>query len=178
MRRTATPLFPRMACPSRSALAATLALSGFCSLVAGCTVGPDFKVPAPPTATGYTKEPLTGTPGDSSVPGGEPQTYAVGQDIPAQWWALYRSPVLDGLVRRAIANSPDLQSAQAALRVAMENVKAQIGAYYPTVTGGLGASRNKNAVELSPTLSSSVLLYNLYQAQLGATWNSRHLGRQ
>ncbi len=170
MRRTANSFFPRMACPSRSALAATLVLSGFCWLAAGCTVGPDFKAPAPPTAAGYTKEPLTGTSGDPSVPGGEAQTYAVGQDIPAQWWALYRSPVLDGLVRRAIANSPDLQSAQAALRVAMENVKAQIGAYYPTVTGGVDASRNKNAVELSPTLSSPVLLFNLYQAQLGATW--------
>ena len=38
---------------------------------------------------------------------------APGKDIPAQWWTLFRSPTLDGLVRRALDNSPTLARAQA-----------------------------------------------------------------
>jgi hypothetical protein len=37
-------------------------------IVAGCTVGPDFKKPAPPEVSGYTAEPLTKTE-STEVPG-------------------------------------------------------------------------------------------------------------
>jgi NodT family efflux transporter outer membrane factor (OMF) lipoprotein len=136
----------------------------------GCTMGPDFKPPAPPAATSYAKEPLATTSGDASVKAGAPQTFAMDRDIPAEWWSLFHSPELDAAVRASIANNPNLTAAQASLNAAMENVKAQIGAYYPQVTGGLDASRQKNSAVLSPTLASNTLLFNLYQAQLGATW--------
>ena len=137
----------------------------------GCTMGPDFKPPAPPAANAYTKAPLTQTSGDASVMAGAPQAYAMDRDIPGEWWTLFRSPELDVLVRASIANNPNLTAAQAALNAAMENVKAQIGAYYPQVTGGVAASRQSNSVILSPTLASNnVLMFSLYQAQLGASW--------
>ncbi|HUO03246.1 MAG TPA: efflux transporter outer membrane subunit [Rhizomicrobium sp.] len=139
-------------------------------LLTACTMGPDFVAPAPPAAGTYTKEPLAPASGDASIKGGTPQTYAMGRDIPAEWWSLFRSPDLDALVRASIAGNPNLTAAQASLRVAMENVKAQIGAYYPQVNAGLGASRQENSVILSPTLASNDLLFNLYQAQLGASW--------
>jgi NodT family efflux transporter outer membrane factor (OMF) lipoprotein len=137
----------------------------------GCTMGPDFKPPAPPAANAYTKAPLAQTSGDASVMAGAPQAYAMDRDIPGEWWTLFRSPELDVLVRASIANNPNLTAAQAALNAAMENVKAQIGAYYPQVTGGVAASRQSNSVVLSPTLASNnVLMFSLYQAQLGASW--------
>ena len=136
----------------------------------GCTMGPDFKPPAPPAANAYTKAPLTQTSGDASVMGGAPQAYAMDRDIPAEWWTLFRSPELDALVRASIAGNPNLVAAQASLNAAMENVKAQIGAYYPQISGGVAASRQGNSGVLSPTLASSTLLFNLYQAQIGASW--------
>ena len=136
----------------------------------GCTMGPDFKPPAPPVATSYTKEPLGPTSGDVAVMAGTPQSFAMDRDIPAEWWSLFHSPELDAAVRASIAGNPNLTAAQASLNAAMENVKAQIGAYYPQVTGGVDASRQKNSAVLSPTLASNTLLFNLYQAQLGATW--------
>ena len=136
----------------------------------GCTMGPDFKPPAPPAANAYTKAPLTQTSGDASVMGGAPQAYAMDRDIPAEWWTLFRSPELDALVRASIAGNPNLVAAQASLNAAMENVKAQIGAYYPQISGGVSASRQSNSGVLSPTLASSTLLFNLYQAQIGASW--------
>jgi NodT family efflux transporter outer membrane factor (OMF) lipoprotein len=137
---------------------------------AGCAVGPDFNRPAAPAVSGYTTEPLPKETAKSDVHGGEAQQLAPAADIPAQWWALYRCEPLNALVKQAIGANPNLQSARAALRVAMESVKAQEGAYFPTLQAGYNASRNQNSSTLSPTLASSFLLFNLYQAQLSANW--------
>jgi NodT family efflux transporter outer membrane factor (OMF) lipoprotein len=145
-------------------------LLAVCFIVTGCTVGPDFKTPPPPVTSGYSKQPLNNPLESTTGAGGNAQEFVSGQDIPAQWWSLFRSQPLDALIKRALNTNPDLQSAQAAVRVAMENVKAQIGGYYPTIGAGFNASRNKNAAQLSPVLASSTLLYNLYQAQLSVSW--------
>jgi NodT family efflux transporter outer membrane factor (OMF) lipoprotein len=147
-----------------------LLLLSLCLGTAACAVGPDFKAPPPPSMESYTGGPLADTAG-TTAPGGAAQHFAPDADIPGQWWSLFHSEALDGLVRLAIEDSPDLQAAQAALRTAMENVKAQMGSYYPSVTAGLNASRNQNAAEISPTLTSASLLYNLYQAQLSVSWS-------
>jgi len=139
-------------------------------LLTACTMGPDFQPPAPPPATSYAKEPLTQTSGDAAVKDGAPQAIAMDRDIPAEWWTLFRSPDLDALVRASLAGNPNITAAQASLKVAMENVKAQIGAYYPQVALGLDASRQFNSGILSPTLASNTLLFNLYQVQASATW--------
>ena len=101
----------------------------------------------------------------------QPSVYA-GRRYSGQWWLLFHSPALDMLVRcRRSGMRPDLQAAQAALRTAMENVKAQMGSYYPAAGASLGASRNQNAAQLSPALTSAALLYNLYQGQLSILWS-------
>ena len=147
-------------------MAKKMLLLVLCAGVSACTVGPDFKAPPPPQAESYTGAPLAGVTGADTV-----QHFTPGADIPGQWWSLFHSPALDMLVRQAIQDSPDLQAAQAALRTAMENVKAQMGSYYPAMGASLGASRNQNAAQLSPTLTSAALLYNLYQGQLSVSWS-------
>jgi len=65
-------------------------------------------------------------------------------DIPAQWWSLFRSEPLDRLVRQALEQSPTLAQAQARLVQAQEALNAQAGATkYPTVDAGLSAKRQK-----------------------------------
>ena len=67
---------------------------------------------------------------------------APGKDIPAQWWTLFRSPTLDGLVRRALDNSPTLARAQARLRQAQEDLSARSGgAELPQLDARLSANR-------------------------------------
>ena len=127
-------------------------------LLAACTVGPDFQKPPAPATTAYTKAPV-------AAPG-----LAMAHDIPADWWTLFHSAPLDTLIRQALTQNPDLAAAQASLRVAMENVKAQNAAFYPTVTAGLDASRNKQGAQLSPVLATPQLLYSLYQAQAAFSW--------
>src|ERR1700730_4238020 len=139
-------------------------------LLTGCAAGPNFHVPDAPAVIGYTKEPLPENTVSADVSGGQAQRFAPSRDIPGEWWELFHSEPLNALIEEALKTNPTLQSAQAALRVAMENVRAQRGLYFPTITAGFALSRNQNAGQPSPALASSVLLYDLYQAQLNASW--------
>ena len=138
--------------------------------LASCAVGPDFQRPAPPSVNRFTATPLPAVTSSASVPGGDAQRFANGSDISAQWWSLFQSPGLNALISEALKSNPDLKSAQAALRVAKENVMAQEAAFFPTVTADLNASRNHNSTVLSPTLFSFNPYFNLYSAQLSADW--------
>ena len=155
--------------PSFSTLRPMTALAALL-MAGGCSVGPDFERPEAPKVAAYTSSPLPAEVGSANIAGGATQRLEQGQDIPAQWWTLFHSEPLNALIEQALKANPDLQSQQAALRVAMENVKAQVGAYFPTVQAGFNASRNQNSNVLAPALNNNILLYNLYQAQLTADW--------
>jgi NodT family efflux transporter outer membrane factor (OMF) lipoprotein len=137
----------------------------------GCMVGPDFHRPAAPGVTGYSKESMAAQTAAAGVTAGQAQRFVQGQDIPGQWWTLFHSRALNDLIEQALRNNPDVQAAQAALRFAMENVYAQMGAYYPSVQASFSPSRQKNAVEvIAPTLSSGAAIFNLYTAQVSVTY--------
>ena len=113
---------------------------------AGCAVGRTSNQPPVPAVSGYTPEPLPPVPHAANDPLGGAQQFAFDKDIEGAWWQALHSAPLDALVAQALAHNPTLTAAQAALRQAQENVAAQRGAYFPTVTAGLSASRNLTPV--------------------------------
>ena len=138
------------------------------SLAASCAVGPVFKRPAPPPVAQYTASSLPKATADNKDV--DVQRFVAGAEIPAQWWSLFHSTALDALIAQALKSSPDLQSAKAALRAAKENVHAQEAAYFPTIGGSVAGSRNLNSTVLSPTLFNYTPYFDLYTAQLSASW--------
>jgi NodT family efflux transporter outer membrane factor (OMF) lipoprotein len=147
----------------RSLPIAPLAVAVFFS---GCAVGPDFKPPDAPAINGYTREPLPANTAAAGVAGDEEQKFLGDRDIPAQWWALFRSPPLNALIEKALKNNPSVQAAQASLRQAQELLYAQQGSYYPTVQAGIASSRQRASATLSPPLNSADALFNLHTAQV------------
>lgn len=139
-------------------------------LLASCTVGPDFKKPSAPAVDSYTTAPLVTTSSTPNVAGGDEQHFHLGGDIPADWWTLFHSAALNTLIERSLKNNPDIKQAQAALAVARENVLAQEGAYYPSVTASASASRQKSSAELSPVTSSSALYFSLFTPQVAVSY--------
>jgi NodT family efflux transporter outer membrane factor (OMF) lipoprotein len=132
-------------------------------LVCGCAVGPDFRKPAPPAATSYRPTKLVAR--DAA------QTFVQGLDIPGQWWALFHSHALNSLVERALAASPSLQSAQAALRQARENVYAQEGSFLPSLDANFTPSRTKTATRsVSIASANGSPYFNLFTGQLSASY--------
>ena len=92
-------------------------------------------------------------------------------DIPGQWWQLFHSEPLNAMVEEALQHNPDLKAAQAAVRVALEEVYAQEGAYFPTVSGSFSPSRQKTATgALSPASASGNPYFSLYTAQLAVSY--------
>jgi NodT family efflux transporter outer membrane factor (OMF) lipoprotein len=139
-------------------------------ILPACAVGPDFHRPAPPAVNGYTAEPLAPTSSASAIAGGEEQRFVMGRDIPNQWWELFGSESLNGLVKKSLEANPEIDAAKAALRQARENVYAQIGAYYPTVQGSYSASRAKDSETISPVLASGQEPYSLHTAQVNVSF--------
>jgi NodT family efflux transporter outer membrane factor (OMF) lipoprotein len=137
---------------------------------AGCAVGPNFKKPAAPDVGGYTAQPPSATAATANVSGGETQRFAMGQDISADWWTLFHSTPLNELIDASLSNNHDLKAAHAALSVARENVLAQRGVYYPSVTGSFDASRQRQSGQVAPVLSSNAFLYNLFTPQVTVSY--------
>jgi NodT family efflux transporter outer membrane factor (OMF) lipoprotein len=139
-------------------------------LTAGCVVGPNFKKPAAPNVGGYTPNPISTTSSTANVAGGDAQHLVDGRDIPGEWWTLFHSKPLSDLIERSLKANPDLKAAQAALIVARENVLAQRGFYYPSVTGGFAATRGRTAEDVSPALNANIQNYSLYTPEVSVSF--------
>ena len=135
--------------------------------LSACAVGPDFKTPDAPKAARYTEQALPATTASAQAAAGLPQRIVDGRDIPAQWWTLFHSPALNSLIEEALKNNPNLQQAEAALRAAQENVAAQQGAYYPSVSANFTPSRQKDALgTVTSNAASGAGVYNLHTVHL------------
>jgi NodT family efflux transporter outer membrane factor (OMF) lipoprotein len=91
------------------------------SLLAACTVGPNFKRPAPPAASAYL------------APGEQAGATAANGTAPTRWWTAFQSPDIDALVDRALANNQDLAASNATLQKTREQWRAVRGAQLPQV---------------------------------------------
>jgi len=156
--------------PGSCRVAGYLLVAG--TLLASCAVGPNFRAPAPPATDSLAPAAQTAAATSATaLPGGEAQHFVDGMDIPGQWWTLFQSAELNALIERALANSPTLQSAQAALRQAYETAAAERGSYYPSVTGEVQSERQKasGAAFGIPGLPSSYF-YNLQTASVNVSY--------
>ena len=140
-----------------------LAFLMMASALSGCAVGPDYRPPEAPSTPAYTAETLpeeTAAAPDAEA-GGAAQHFVLGQDIPEQWWSLFRSEALTALIRQALADSPTYAAAQAALRQAQEIRRAQMGALFPAVDATASASRTRfSGASIGQTGSDTFSLFN------------------
>ena len=136
---------------------------------AGCAVGPDFKDPNAPAVSNY----LPGSQERSRIAadGVTQQSIAKGGDVAGQWWALFKSRHLNGLVEKGLAFNADLQAAEAAVRVAQANALAQRGALFPTVNGNYNLTSQKFATQSTTTNAASGSSYlTLHTLQLSVAY--------
>jgi NodT family efflux transporter outer membrane factor (OMF) lipoprotein len=107
-------------------------------LLLGCTVGPDFQAPTAPQADRFTEAPALRQTASAATSGGAAQILDSGADVPGAWWEAFRSPQVTDLVTRALRANPDVTAAQATLREAIANSRAEEGGLFPQL--GLSAS--------------------------------------
>jgi NodT family efflux transporter outer membrane factor (OMF) lipoprotein len=136
-----------------------------------CAVGPDFRAPDAPQVKSLTAQPLPAeTVATAGAQGGAAQSLQAGADIPAQWWQLFQSPKLDELIRQALAANPTVASAQASLRNAQENLRADYGELFPAVDLKLGAVRQRTSGASFGNPAAGGSVFNLYNASVGVSY--------
>jgi outer membrane protein, multidrug efflux system len=121
-------------------------------MVAGCTVGPNYKRPAVTTPVTYYTDP-------------SPQSNAIAD---LSWWELFKDPVLQSLIQEALKNNYDVRIAAARV----EEERAQIGVtrsqFFPQI--GYGASI---AGQRAPTIPN----HTYYGYDLNLSWEIDLWGR-
>ncbi|HZZ91762.1 MAG TPA: efflux transporter outer membrane subunit [Usitatibacter sp.] len=148
-------------------------LLAFLLALAGCAVGPDYKRPEAPQATGFKEaggEWIVAQPADA-VPKG-------------QWWTLFNDPVLDGLVDQANGGSFTLAAAEARYRQATAAIGAARAQLFPTLGVSAGVTRagatgsgTSNQAGTSGNAISGTAAASRYTVDLNASWEPDLWGR-
>jgi NodT family efflux transporter outer membrane factor (OMF) lipoprotein len=163
-------------------LAPTAAGVGFALFLAllalsACAVGPDFVAPPAPPGAGYTPEGQLAATMSADVEGGAAQKFETGRDIPGEWWRVFHSKALDGLIAEALSANPSLQQAQAALWQAKENVYAAEGKLMPQLDANGSATRE----QFSPAEfggAGAPFIFNLFQTTVNVSFAPDVFGGQ
>ena len=103
-------------------------------LLAGCAVGPRYSRPTAPVPPTYKEEPpgwKTAQPNDQIVRG--------------KWWEIFADPQLNAFEEQINVSNQTLKAAVAQFQQARALVTFNRANYYPTVTTGVSASRNRQS---------------------------------
>lgn len=125
-------------------------------VLGGCMVGPDYRKPQADVPARWSQMPERGV--DTGV-----------EDI-SRWWTLFKDPVLDSLIDRAIRSNKDLKLAEARIREARAQRGTVTPGLYPSVDASGGYSRSRNSTETASGGKARGSGYDLFQAGFDASW--------
>ena len=140
--------------------AAVLAITG---LLAGCTVGPNYRAPAPAALhvpAGYAP-PVTASARGDAAP--------VQADLSA-WWRQFDDPLLTDLIARATASNLQIAQSIARLAQARESLVQARGDLFPSLSGSAGAGRNYTHSRSSSTVIGGSTGRTQLSLGLDASW--------
>lgn len=123
------------------------------AMLAGCMVGPDYRRPGLDVPGAYRAE-VT------------PAAAVSFADLP--WWDVFQDPVLQGLIKQALANNLDLKQAMARVEQARAQVQVVGAPLYPQLGYGGGITRQS-----SPKVSTDkieAITYTDYAGALNLSW--------
>ncbi len=128
---------------------------------AGCTLGPDPKVPpatAADAAPSYVNAPVS-------------------SELPADdWWRTFADPLTEQLVLAALSSNPDIRAAAASVIEAQAALKGATGARLPQLSLALDANRNKFSMVL-PQVGRVGIYSTTFTDQLQVSYQIDLFGR-
>jgi NodT family efflux transporter outer membrane factor (OMF) lipoprotein len=101
-------------------------------LLSGCAVGPRYSRPSAPVPTDYKETPQNWKPAEPAD-----------QTLRGKWWEVYQDPQLNTLEEKINISNQSLKAAQAQFTQARATVRYSRADYYPTVTAGVSATRER-----------------------------------
>ena len=110
-------------------------------LLAGCTVGPNYRTPTVETPSAY-KEAAGWKPAQPND-----------QNLGGNWWTVFGDPQLDGLELQVNVSNQNLIAAEAQYEQARAALRYYRADDYPTVTAGLSGTRERVSSRRPPPTS-------------------------
>jgi NodT family efflux transporter outer membrane factor (OMF) lipoprotein len=101
------------------------------TLLAACSVGPDYVRPAAEIPAGYREM--------KGWKIAQPQDEA----IKGAWWEMFADPLLNTLEEQVVISNQNVAAAEAQFRQAQALVRASRAGYYPTLTAGASVIRSR-----------------------------------
>jgi len=120
-------------------------------LFGGCTVGPKYRRPAAEVPASYKEvgDWKPAQPNDQSLSG--------------NWWEVFQDAQLNALESQVNVSNQNLKAAEAQYTQARALVRYNRANYFPSISGGAGATRNKISNNRPPSLSTNGATYNDFQ---------------
>lgn len=132
-------------------------------LLAGCTVGPDFRPPAAPSLKKYETA-------DEAEPAAESAIgISTAASLPSDWWRLFNSAALDDAVRQGLQASPTIAAADASLKQARDELRSGEGIFYPQIGAATSVARQQPSRDASPAHAGEGT-YNLFALSAGVSY--------
>ncbi|MEI2384342.1 efflux transporter outer membrane subunit [Breoghania sp. JC706] len=122
------------------------------SLLAGCAVGPDYKVP---DIVMPAKWAHAGKEHSQSIPALE------------HWWTRLNDPILNELIDEAVDGNLDVATAKARIRQARASYRQTTGELFPTLDASGSGTRSKTSTNVD---SGKGTVSNLFDAGFDASW--------
>ncbi len=144
-------------------------------LTAGCSFEPPLHVPKPPKTNTYTAGPqINHTVGVAKAgEAGKVQQFAYGKAAMADWWHLFGSKKINRLVRQAVQQSPTLQTAEATLAEAHENLLSVQGVFWPRIGLDLNPQRQRQS---GAAFGGPTRTFSLYTGQVQVSYTPDFFG--
>lgn len=137
-------------------------------LLISCSITPEYQAPSLPSTQQYTHI------ATSSIIGGDnnntSQQLIHENNLPAQWWTLFKSEQLNILIERALKASPELAAAQAVIRQAQANYLARGVTNLPSVDLNTGVSRQKFSGASVGIPDAETTILTLYNASIDVSY--------
>ena len=119
--------------------------------ICGCTVGPNYRRPAAEVPTAYKEL------------GNWKEAQPNDQNLGGNWWEMFQDAQLNGLELQVNVSNQNLKAAEAQYTQARALLRYNRAAYFPTITAGANASRNRISNNKPPSLSTDGVTYNDFQ---------------
>ena len=132
----------------------------------GCTVGPKYHPPAMQAPSAY-KEVGDWKPAQPND-----------QNLGGEWWTIFQDPQLDALEQQINVGNQNLKAAEAQFRQARAALRYNRADYYPTVTVGASASRQRiSGRRPPPTSIFDGITYNDFVMPFSVSYQADVWGR-
>lgn len=131
----------------------------------GCTVGPTYRRPVAEVPTAYKEL------------GNWKEARPNDQHLGGNWWEMFQDPQLNALERQVNISNQNLKAAEAQYTQARAALRYNRAAYFPTIDGGVNASRNRISNNRPPVLATNGVTYNDFQVPFELSYEVDVWGR-